>query len=333
MATVGPGGAEVNFNLFTVPLSFFIVTSMKNISFRQLRSLLAIESHGKIVEAAKVLRLSAPAVTLQLKQLEAEAGVQLFDRMAHGMYPTEAGRAVLSAARDIEDRLQLLSDELNAFKGIKRGRITVGAVSTVRYFASAMQNAFANEFPDIDLDLVIDRRTETIERLKRRTVDIALVGRPPRDISVRAAIFGEHSLVVVAPPHHPLVGRHGISKADIVEEHFIVRGTGSSTRISFERFMADIPGRAAGPITEMELVEDIKRAVMVDTGLAFLAAHSVAEEVRDGKLAVLDVVGLPIRRQWFAVSRTDRAMTPVMTAFQEFLTRRSGQFLPEALPA
>ncbi len=305
---------------------------MKNISFRQLRSLLAIESHGKIVEAAKVLRLSAPAVTLQLKQLEAEAGVQLFDRMAHGMYPTEAGRAVLSAARDIEDRLQLLSDELNAFKGIKRGRITVGAVSTVRYFAIAMQNAFANEFPDIDLELVIDRRTETIERLKKRTIDIALVGRPPRDISVRAAIFGEHSLVVVAPPHHPLVGLQNIAKADIVQEHFIVRGTGSSTRISFERFMADIPD-AAGPITEMELVEDIKRAVMVDTGLAFLAAHSVAEEVKSGKLAILDVVGLPIRRQWFAVSRTDRAMTPVMTAFQEFLTRRSGQFLPEALPA
>lgn len=303
---------------------------MKNISFRQLRSLLAIESHGKIVEAAKVLRLSAPAVTLQLKQLEAEAGVQLFDRMAHGMHPTEAGRAVLSAARDIEDCLQRLSDDLNAFKGIKRGRITVGAVSTVRYFANAMQSAFANEFPDIDLDLVIDRRRETIERLKKRTIDIALVGRPPRDISVRAVIFGEHLLVVVAPPHHPLVGRHDVSKADIVQEHFIVRASGSSTRIFFEGFMADIPGRAAGSITEMERVEDIKRAVMVDTGLAFLAAHSVAEEVRAGTLAILDVVGLPIRRQWFAVSRTDRAMTPVMAAFQEFLTRRSSDILPEA---
>jgi len=306
---------------------------MKNISFRQLRSLLAIETHGKIVEAAKVLGLTAPAVTLQLKQLEAEAGVQLFERLAHGMYPTEAGRAALSAARDIEDRLQLLGDEINAFKGIKRGRILVGAVSTVRYFANAMQTAFASEFPDIDLELVIDRRTETIERLKNRTIDIALVGRPPRDISVRAAIFGEHSLVMVAPPYHPLVGHHAIAKADIADEHFIVRGTGSSTRISFERFMAEIPGRSSGPITEMDLVEDIKRAVMADTGLAFLAAHSVAEEVRSGKLAILDVAGLPIRRQWFAVSRTDRSMTPVMAAFQDFLTRRSGQFLPEALPS
>jgi LysR family transcriptional regulator, low CO2-responsive transcriptional regulator len=327
------GRTEVNFNLFTLPLSFFIVILMKNISFRQLRSLLAIESHGKIVEAAKVLGLTAPAVTLQLKQLEAEAGVQLFERLAHGMYPTEAGRAVLSAARDIEDRLQLLGDEINAFKGVKRGRILVGAVSTVRYFAKQMQTAFANEFPDIDLELVIDRRTETIDRLKNRTIDIALVGRPPRDISVRAAIFGEHTLVVVAPPHHPLVGKHGISKADIASEHFIVRGSGSSTRIWFERFMAEIPGRAAGPNTEMEPVEDIKRAIMADTGLAFLAAHSVAEEVRAGKLAILDVEGLPIRRQWFAVSRTDRAMTPVMSAFQDFLTRQSGQFLPEALPS
>lgn len=306
---------------------------MKNITFRQLRSLLAIETHGKIVEAAKALGLTAPAVTLQLKQLEAEAGVQLFERMAHGMYPTEAGRTVLAAAHDIDERVRLLSEEISAFKGVKRGHLTVGAVSTVKYFAQPMFAAFSSEYPDIDLEIIIDRRDETIERLKNRAVDIALVGRPPRDISVRAAIFGEHSLVVVSAPHHPLVGRQGISKEEIAGEHFIVRGPRSVTRVFFERFMSEIPGRAASPNTEMESVEDIKRAVMADSGLAFLAAHSVAAEVQAGKLAVLDVAGLPIRRQWFAVSRTDRALTPVMTAFQNFLTRHSGEFLPGALPS
>jgi DNA-binding transcriptional LysR family regulator len=305
---------------------------MKNITFRQLRSLLAIESHGKIVEAAKALGLTAPAVTLQLKQLEAEAGVQLFERMAHGMYPTEAGRAVLAAAHDIDERVRLLGDEISAFKGVKRGHITVGAVSTVKYFAKSMFAAFSSEFPDIDLEVIIDRRAETIERLKNRSVDIALVGRPPRDISVRAAIFGEHALVVVAAPSHPLVDRHDIPKVEIAGEHFIVRPPGSSTRVFFERFMNEIPGRAAGPNTEIDSIEDIKRAVMADVGLAFLAVHSVAAEVQAGRLAILDVAGLPIRRQWFAVSRTDRAMTPVMTAFQDFLTRQSGKFLPDALP-
>lgn len=78
----------------------------------------------------------------------------------------------------------------------------------------------------------------------------------------------------------------------------------------------------------MESVEDIKQAVMADLGIAFLSVQSVAAEVQAGQLAVLDVVGLPIRRQWFAISRSDRAVTPVMAAFQVFLATQGGKFLP-----
>lgn len=304
---------------------------MKNITFRQLKSLRAIEAQGKIVSAAKTLGLTAPAVTLQLKQVEAEAGVPLFDRMAHGMFPTEAGHAVLSAAREIEERLALLEAELNAFKGIKRGRIAVGAVSTVRYFAQPMAAAFAAAYPNIDLELFIERRAETVERLRNRTIDVALLGRPPREFSVRAAIFGEHSLVVVSAPDHPLVGRQAISKEEIAREHFFLRNPDSGTRIFFDRFMSEIPGRASGPNTEMESIEDIKQAIVADTSVAFLAAHSVAAEVQEGKLAILDVVGLPIRRQWFAVSRADRATTPLINAFETFLASQGRKFLPDVM--
>jgi DNA-binding transcriptional LysR family regulator len=303
---------------------------MKNISFRQLRALLAIEASGKVVEAAKVLGLTAPAVTLQLKQAEAEAGVQLFERSAHGMRPTEAGRAVLAAARDIGERLRLLDIEIDAFKGLRRGRIAIGAVSTVRYFAEPMLAAFAEAFPDVDCDFIIDRYAETIDRLKNRTIDIALVGRPPRSLSVRATTFGEHFLVAVAAPTHPLSRRRGIAKADIAGEHFILRGAGSGIRLFFDRFIGDAAVRAGATTTEMESVEDIKRAVMADFGLTFLAAHRVADEVQDGRLVILDVAGLPIRRQWFAISRADRVLTPVMRAFQDFLTKQGASFLPDA---
>lgn len=296
---------------------------MKNITFRQLKSLISIESHGRVAEAAKALGLTAPAVTLQLKQLEAEAGVQLFERLSHGMCPTEAGRVVLDAAKEIEERLQLLSDEINAFKGIKRGRLTVGAVSTVRYFAGSIAAAFSEKFPNIDLEFIIDRRLATIERLKNRSVDMVLIGRPPRDISVRAVIFGEQSIVAVCSPVHPLLKSASISKAEIAAEHFIVRGRDSDTRPYFDRFIG-----VEHSATEMDSIEDIKRAVMADVGVGFLSLDSVAEEVSAGTLAVLDVDGLPIRRQWFAVSRTDRAPTPVMLAFQEFLSRESQGFLP-----
>lgn len=302
---------------------------MKNITFRQLKSIRAIEKHGKIVGAAKALGLTAPAVTLQLKQIEAESGIALFDRMATGMFPTEAGYAVLSAARDIEERLAQLEEELDAFKGVKRGRITVGAVSTVRYFAQPMVAAFTAAYPNIDLELFIERRADTVERLRNRTIDVALLGRPPRDFSVRAAVFGEHSLVAVSSRHHPLVGRHGISKAEIAREHFYLRSPDSGTRVFFDRFMSEIPGRSDGPNTEMESIEDIKQAILSDNGVAFLAVHSVAAEVQAGKLAILDVVGLPIRRQWFAVSRTDRTITPLISAFESFLSTEGKKFLPD----
>jgi len=300
---------------------------MKNISFRQLRSLLAIEERGKIVEAAKVVGLTAPAVTLQLKQLEEEAGVRLFDRMAHGMYPTEAGHAMLAAARDIEERLRLLDEEISAFKGARRERLAIGAVSTLKYVANPIFAAFTREFPDIDIDIFVDRRAATVERLRNRDIDIALIGRPPRDLSVRATMFGEQALLIVSTPAHALVGRTNITKAELAGEHFVVRTPGSSMRFFFERFMSDAPGRGHAANTEMESIEDIKQAVMADVGLAFVAAHSVSNEIQSGKLAILDVVGLPIRRQWFAISRTDRVVTPVMAAFQDFLTRQSAKFL------
>lgn len=301
---------------------------MKNVTFRKLQSLLAIETHRKIVDAAKAFGLTAPAITLQLKQLEEDAGVTLFERMPHGMFPTEAGKVFLEAAKEIDERLQRLADDINAFRRVKRGHITVGAVSTVRYFAAPLFAAFSKEYPDIHLELIIDRRDETIARLKDRAVDIALLGRPPRDISVRAAVFGEHSLVVVSAPGHALAGKRDITKAEIANEHFLHRGKGSGTRTFFERFLKDIPGRLDGPSTEMETVEAIKQAVMADLGIAFLSMQSVAAEVQAGQLAVLDVVGLPIRRQWFAISRSDRAVTPVMAAFQAFLATRGEMFLP-----
>ena len=78
----------------------------------------------------------------------------------------------------------------------------------------------------------------------------------------------------------------------------------------------------------MDSNETIKQAVMAGLGIAFISAHTVAFEAETGRLAVLDVEGLPVRRQWFAVARSDRSVTPVMAAFEAFLARRGAAFLP-----
>jgi DNA-binding transcriptional LysR family regulator len=167
-----------------------------------------------------------------------------------------------------------------------------------------------------------------IASLRDHMVDVALMGRPPREVAVRAVIFGDHPFVIIAPPDHPLAGLRGIAKERLVQENFLVREPGSGTRMSLDVYLSELPGRADVPGIEMGSNETIKQAVMAGLGIALISAHTIALEVEQKRLAVLDVEGMPIRRQWFSMSRAERSLTPVMKSFEDFLQLRGAAFLP-----
>lgn len=301
---------------------------MRNISIRQLRAVNAIARFGKVNLAARALGLTGPAVTLQLKQIEAELGTALFDRLPEGLVPTPAGHAAIGAARAVDGQLRAMADEIEALRGLRSGQMTLGVVSTAKYFAPMLMAAFAREQPSIQMNLVVGNRAEIIRALRAREIDIAVMGRPPKDVAVRAAVFGDHPLVIVAPADHPLVESRDIPKERIAQERFLIREPGSGTRISLEIFLSEIPGRLDNLGTEMGSNETIKQAVMAGLGIAFISAHTIAAEVEAGRLIILDVEGMPIRRQWFSVSLADRSLTPAMAAFQAFLIRKGVRHLP-----
>lgn len=302
---------------------------MLGLTIRQLRAVRAVDRLGKINLAAGKLGLTASAVTLQIQAAEAEAGQKLFERTRDGLRATDAGLAVLEAAHAIDARLAQLGEELEAVRGAGRGRLRLGAVSTAKYFAPKMVAAFMVEFPGIDVRLIIGNRAATIAAIADQNVDFALMGRPARQIAVQSVLIGEHPLVVIAPPGHGLAGARAISKSRIAEETFLVREPGSGTRGSLELFFGDIPGRLDNLGLEFGSNESIKQAVMAGLGVGFISAHTIASEVELGRLVILDVVGTPVRRQWFAVSRSDRSLSPAMAAFRGFVTRRGGEFLPQ----
>jgi len=301
---------------------------MLNLTIRQLRAVLAIHDKGKITNAAKELGLTAPAVTLQLKQVEDELRMTLFDRTPNGLRPTAAGIAAIEAARAVVERLRLLSDEVSAINGLRAGTLKLGAVSTAKYFAPRMIAAFLKQHPGVKVDLFVGNRAETIAALSKHELDIALMGRPPRDVPVRAAIFGDHPLVIIAPPDHPLARRIDIPKEEVARENFLVREPGSGTRISLDVYFAGVAGWAARPGTEMGSNETIKQAVMAGLGVALISAHTIAAELEDGRVAVLDVEGLPIRRQWRAVRLASREPSPAMSSLWDFIASQGGALLP-----
>ncbi len=312
---------------------FSLVHLVRNLSLRQLRAVLAVDRLGKINLAARELGLTASAVTLQIQQIESEAAQPLFSRTKDGFRATDAGIAVIATARAIETQLAQLGEELAAVRGGGRGTLRLGAVSTAKYFAPSLVAAFMAESPGIDVRLIIGNRAATIDAIGSRSVDFALMGRPARQIAVQAYLIGDHPLVIIAPPGHPLKDVRRISKNRIAEETFLVREPGSGTRSSLELFLGDMPGRLDNLGLEFGSNESIKQAVMAGLGVGFISAHTIATEVELRRLVILDVVGTPVRRQWFVVNRGDLQLSPAMSAFKAFVTRRGREFLPEVAGA
>ncbi|KAA0972271.1 LysR family transcriptional regulator [Aureimonas fodinaquatilis] len=301
---------------------------MINLTLRQLRSVQAIHRHGTISGAARTLGLTSPAITLQIKQLEETLGLALFDRSSGGMRLKEAGACVLAAANVIDTALHDMEAEIEALKGLRRGRIRLGVVSTAKYFAPSVLAAFADEHPDVDVELTVGNKSRIFDELRDYSIDIALMGQPPRDLPVRASVFGEHPLVIVSRPDHRLASQHKIARNELLGERMIARERGSGTRRSLEVFTRDVPELLDDRLLELDSNETIKQSVMAGLGIALISAHTIATELDLGRLVVLDVVGTPIRRQWFVVTRADRTPTPAETAFWQFLLRRGERFLP-----
>ena len=303
---------------------------MRNVTLRQLRSVLAVARRGSVAHAAREMFLTGPAVTLQIRQLEEEVGLTLFDRTSGGMRPTEAGRVVIETATQVEGLLLACADRLAAFKGLEAGHVAIGVVSTAKYFAPRAIAAFARNHPGIEISLFVGNRQEILEALKEQRVDIVVMGRPPSGLDVAATALGDHPLVVIAPPDHPLAARRAIPRDDLRGESFLLREPGSGTRTSFESFLDEgAPGLAATlRFSEMGSNETIKQAVMAGLGIAFLSAHTIEAEVESGRLAVLDVQGTPVVRKWFAIRRADRTSSPSTLAFERFLTDHAADLLP-----
>ena len=301
---------------------------MRNTTLKQLRSVAAITRSGRIVNAARELNLTTPAVTSQLKLIETELGLLLFDRTQTGMRPTAAGRDVFRTASRIEDLLRECQERIDDLKGLRSGAITLGVVSTGKYFAPQLIAAFMREHPHVDVQLFVGNRDAIVEALRDYKVDLTIMGRPPDDFAVEAKSFGQHPLVVVAATDHPLVGQRRIGKRALARERFLIREEGSGTRAAYENLFEGDKAKAAPTGMKIGSNESIKQAVMAGLGIALISGHSIAVELTDKRLAILDVVGLPTIRHWFLVRRIDRSLSIAAEEFSAYLRKSGAAFLP-----
>ncbi len=301
----------------------------ESITIKQLRALRAVAENGSITAAADILRLTPPAVHTQLKTLESNLGCVLIERHTSGRSSlTAEGRAVLTAERSVDTALDSCIENLRALKAGLSGVVVLGVVSTGKYFAPYLVAQLRAAYPDIDVILKDGNRDMTINALAQRSIDLAIMGRPPRSPAVQAETIGEHPHVIIAKPDHPLAALDDVPAADLLNETFIAREQGSGTRILMTRYLDRIGKGTPYNSIEMGSNETIKQAVMAGLGVAMISGDTVKEEVQSGRLAVLKREDLPIIRHWFLLHRADLELTPVIRTVRDYISAQKGAFLP-----
>jgi LysR family transcriptional regulator, low CO2-responsive transcriptional regulator len=299
----------------------------RRLTIRQLRALAAVRRAGSFTSAANHLHVTQPAVTLQLRNLQELTGLPLIQRTGEGILLTEAGHAVLRLNDRIEAALLDCEQSLDMIAGRSSGRVSIGAVSTAKYFVPFAIAGFSQRFPKIDVTLKIGNREDIHDALRGYSLDIAVMGQPPSDVEVEMRPLGKHPHIVVAAAGHRLAKRK-LAATDLADETFITREAGSGTRVLMEQFFRKT-GLKAKIGMEMDSNETIKQAVIAGLGIAFISQHTVSNELQQRRLVSLKVVGLPIMRQWHAIRRADKVLLPPALAMLDFLGNEGSRYLPK----
>jgi DNA-binding transcriptional LysR family regulator len=304
---------------------------MKNATMRQLKVFIAVAKQGGVTRAAEELHLTPPAISMQIKDLEADVGLPLFDRSGRGLALTTVGEFVLTYAQRIVATLREADIAVARLRGLAGGTLTIGMVSTAKYFLPRLLADFRAEHPGIEMRLTVGNRESLVQQLQNNEVDLAVMGRPPRELETRAEPFAAHPHVVVGAASHPLAGGPAIGPGQLAGEGFIVREQGSGTRAAMEQFFRE---HAIKPpvIMEMASNETIKQAVIANMGLGFLSLHTLGLELELGLLRIVAVDGLPLLRRWHVVNTRERSLSPAAEAFRRFILERGEAFLAKLYP-
>ncbi|MBU6258462.1 MAG: LysR family transcriptional regulator [Burkholderiales bacterium] len=302
---------------------------MKTVTFRQLRVFVEVARHLSFVRAAEALHLTPPAVTMQVKELESAIELPLFDREGRKVSLTTAGEYFLVYAKRLLATLKDADDAMARFRKLESGQLTVGMVSTAKYFVPRLLTRFREEHPGVELRLKVGaNREELTGWLGLGEVDVAIMGRPPKEMAMRAEPFAAHPHVFVAPPGHPILTIGHPPLAAVATYPLIVREPASGTRALMDRFFQEqrVELRIA---MEMPSNETIKQAVMAGMGLSFLSLHTLGLELRCKLIEIVHAEGTPLIRTWNIVHQQSKMLSPAAEALRYFILEHGEAHLAE----
>jgi len=262
---------------------------------KQLKAFLAIAETKTFTAGAKRVNVTQAAISMQIRQLEEELGLQLFTRTPRRVILTEAGEYLLERARKILREHDSAVAEIAELGGVERGRLRIGSASAE--FATLqlphILQSIKAKYPNSDISVIAGTSQTLVEKIMHGDLDIAFVSLPVENASITTDLLFSDEIVAIGHPNHPLVNKRAISPVDLAAEKLILGERGGNTRRMIDDFFSSA-NVTPNVIMELSRQEAINQMVENDLGVGTAGAKAIAEEVREGRLVSWKIEGAEI---------------------------------------
>lgn len=271
----------------------------------QLRAFVSVVEYGSFSEAARVMGLSQPAVTMQIQGLESDLGVTLLERHYRRIEMTEAGRALLPYARTVLGEMEAAREEIERLADQVGGHLRLAASTTPgQYVLPRLLGAFLRTHRDASVSLAVHDTAEVVRLVESGEAHLGMTGAEITGTRVEFEKMGRDRLVLVCPPDSHLLDRDDLNLGDIAEEPFIVRESGSGTRMVFEDTLraGGIDPAELRVVMELGTSEAIVSAVEGGMGVGVVSSWMADKALKLGTIAHVPVPDFPVERPFYAVA-------------------------------
>jgi DNA-binding transcriptional LysR family regulator len=301
-------------------------------NLHHLRIFYTVAQRRSITAAAGDLLLSQPAVSLQIKALERELGLPLFQRGGAKLRLTQAGEVLHRAAVSMLHAKEEAERAISELRDGTRGRLIFGAGTTGgMYVLPRIVQAYKGLWPETEILFHVGTTDQILEKLSQNVFDMGLVGGPIEDRRFLVEPICADELVLIAAPSHPIAALAKVTLKDLGGMPFIVPETGSRTRQLVEKRLREA-GVPLSIAMQLPGTEGVKRAVEGGLGIGMVSRYSVESECRTGVLKPVAIEGFRLTRTMNLVSRAQKYFSPVAGRFREFARSYGAEHL-DSLPA
>lgn len=288
-----------------------------NYTLNQLQIFLKVTQTESITKAAEELHLTQPAVSIQLKNFQAQFDIPLTEVIGRKLFVTDFGREIAIAAAEIINQVAAINYKTLAFKGQLSGRLKLSVVSTGKYVMPYFLSGFIQQHKGVDLRMDVTNKASVLDSLENNEVDFSLVSILPNVIQVESLDLLENKLCLIGSRKSDLGS--GIFTKDIFSDlPLIFRERGSGTRQTMERFIAE-ENIVVQKKMELTSNEAVKQAVLAGLGYSIMPVIGIKNELKDGLLRIVNVKGLPITTTWSLIWVKGKKHSPVAKAFLDYI--------------